>query len=193
MTRRTWVLSALAAGICLTVAAAGALVVRGRGDVLAAEVNALVYETDDAQIGTSYDYALDGFTNTSPHRVTFLEVRPIAVSPGVVVDAIRAINNCPSPRMVVIGAKPGRIERTNPELPVHPVSDAVIDAHAQSCWYFLIAVRPTQLGPQAVRGFELVYRVNGRTERHRVPLGMELTVTGHGHDPRADERFPLYP
>lgn len=184
---------ALAAAIGLTLAVAGALVTRGRGDVLAAEPNALVYETDDARIGTSYDYALDGFTNTSPHRVRFLEVRPIAVSPGVVVDAVRAINNCPYPRMSTIGAKPGRIERTNPELPVYPVSDAVIDGHSQSCWYFLIAVRPTQLGPQAVRGFELVYRVNGRTERHRVPLGMELTVTGSGHDPRADERFPLHP
>lgn len=192
MTRPRRPVGALAVAICLTIATAGALVLRGRGDVLAPEPYALVHEVGKALIGTSYEYGLDGFTNSSQHRVRFIDVRPVSLSPGIVVDDVRAINNCPYPRMTVIGGKVGRIEQTNPELPLHPISSATIDPHSQSCWYFLVTVHPTQLGFQAINGFELVYRVNGRTERHRVPLGIELTVIGSGIDPDSDVPVPLY-
>lgn len=190
MTRATLVVSALAVALALGLGAAGALRRLAGRDVIAADEGGAVFSDDDARVGQSYEIGLAGFDNTSDHVVRFVKVEPLDVSPGLVIEAVRAVDNCTDVK-ATIGIGIGRAEQVYPNLGLHPVDAAIIAPRSYSCWYFLIAVRPTATGTQRIGSFRLTYRVAGRTEHHHVDYTIELHVTGPGPDPRVNSPAPL--
>ena len=176
----------LVAAVALVAAAATAVVLLRPGkDVLVSDDAQSIAGTGRGTPGQRYLFGMLDVVNTSSHEVRFREVRPVDPTPGLVIDAIQAVNNCGPVKHELIGFDVGTLEQARPELEPRPVTDAVVAPNSASCWFFAITAHAETLGTFRCLAFDLVYTVGGRTQTHRRTYGIELVLDSTAPDSRA--------
>jgi hypothetical protein len=118
------------------------------------------YDTALIPIGEK-EYFQAGTDIVEGHQVRLRGAQLTGVPAGIHVDGIYAVNWHEYARRSTIGALPedfrGGVRDLYPDLRLHPVTDAVLDAHSTTGWYVVVVAAGTKPGDWTSTGITFDY------------------------------------